>query len=50
VVKYGINVPILKATGTSTLFEDGGELHRTQYIHRVRLAGLQPSSKYGNYI
>lgn len=47
VVKYGINGPILKALGTSTLFIDGGELHRTQYIHRVRLTGLQPSSKYG---
>ncbi|CAH1738472.1 unnamed protein product [Aphis gossypii] len=49
VVKYGINGPILKATGSSTLFVDGGELHRTQYIHRVKLTGLQPSSKYVYY-
>lgn len=49
VVKYGINGPVLKASGTSNLFEDGGELHRTQYIHRVRLTNLQPSSQYGNY-
>lgn len=49
VVKYGINGPILKAFGTSTLFVDGGELQRSQYIHRVKLTGLQPSNKYGNY-
>lgn len=49
VVKYGINGPILKAFGTSTLFIDGGELQHKQYIHRVRLSGLQPSSKYSNY-
>lgn len=48
VVKYGINGPILTAFGTSTLFIDGGELHRTQYIHRAKLTNLQPSSKYGN--
>lgn len=49
IVKYGINGPILKASGTSTLFVDGGDLHRTEYIHRVKLSGLQPSSQYGNY-
>lgn len=49
IVKYGINGPILKALGTSTLFVDGGELRHSQYIHRVKLTGLQPSSKYGNY-
>lgn len=50
IVKYGINGPILKAFGSSTLFVDGGDLHRSEYIHRVRLTGLQPSSQYGNYI
>lgn len=49
IVKYGINGLILKASGTSTLFVDGGELQRKEYIHRVRLTGLQPSSKYGDY-
>lgn len=49
IVEYGINGLILKAFGTSTLFVDGGELHRTEYIHKVKITRLQPSSKYSDY-
>lgn len=48
IVKYGINGPILEASGSSTLFVDGGNLGRSQYVHRVKLSNLQPSSYYGN--
>lgn len=47
IVEYGINGMILTANGTSEKFVDGGPEKHTQYIHRVRLTDLTPSSKYG---
>lgn len=46
VVEYGIGGFILKASGTSDLFVDGGEQKHSQYIHRVTLKNLSPASKY----
>lgn len=47
VVEYSINsTKLLRATGSSTKFVDGGPLKATQYIHRVTLAELQPRSRY----
>ena len=45
-VEYGINGNILKAEGIEEKFVDGGQLKHTQYIHRVVLKDLTPSSKY----
>lgn len=39
----------LIANGYSRRFEDGGSLHRVQYIHRVKITGLIPGQKY-NYV
>ncbi|XP_048586693.1 acid phosphatase type 7 isoform X1 [Nematostella vectensis] len=36
----------LQANGTVTKFVDGGNLHRTIYIHRVTLKGLKPTQAY----
>lgn len=47
IVEYGINGYILRATGTSEKFVDGGPAKHTQYIHRVKLTDLQPENKYG---
>lgn len=47
IVEYGIGGFVLTATGTSELFVDGGSEKHSQYIHRVVLSGLTPSSKYG---
>lgn len=47
VVQYGINGMILRATGESKPFVDGGPEKHTQYIHRVTLSNLRPASKYG---
>jgi len=46
IVEYGIGGFILRAEGNSTLFVDGGEKKRKQYIHRVWLKNLTPNSKY----
>lgn len=46
IVEYGIGGFVLTATGTSELFVDGGSEKHSQYIHRVVLSGLTPSSKY----
>lgn len=46
VVEYGINGLILKKTGESQKFIDGGEEKRTMYIHRVKLDHLTPNSTY----
>ena len=35
IVEYGINGLILKATGTTEKFVDGGPAKHTLYIHRV---------------
>jgi acid phosphatase type 7 len=46
IVEYGINGYVLNAAGTRETFIDGGNLKKTQFIHRVTLSDLQPSSKY----
>lgn len=46
VVEYGIGGLILRATGNSTLFVDGGKEKQKQYIHRVLLPNLTPNSNY----
>uniref|UniRef100_V5G6R9 Purple acid phosphatase n=1 Tax=Anoplophora glabripennis TaxID=217634 RepID=V5G6R9_ANOGL len=46
IVEYGIGGLILQEVGTSKIFTDGGELHRSQYIHKVTLKDLTPDSKY----
>ncbi|CAH0561321.1 unnamed protein product [Brassicogethes aeneus] len=46
VVEYGIGGMILRAEGGSKLFVDGGPKRHSQYIHRVLLPDLEPSSKY----
>lgn len=33
-------------TGTSFIFEDGGEEKRSQYIHVVKLQPLEPDTQY----
>ena len=37
----------MPANGYSRKFTDLGAERRTQYIHRVKLAGLTPGQKYG---
>lgn len=49
IVEYGIGGFVLRATGSATLFTDGGPEKHSQYIHRVKLSGLTPSSKYGKF-
>ncbi|XP_041353434.1 acid phosphatase type 7-like [Gigantopelta aegis] len=48
IVKYGLDSGSLnmEAKGYSTKFVDGGQLHHTQYIHRVRLINLKPGQTY----
>ncbi|OAD52984.1 Iron/zinc purple acid phosphatase-like protein [Eufriesea mexicana] len=46
IVEYGIEELIFTATGNSTLFVDGGNEKQKQYIHRVWLRNLTPSTKY----
>ncbi|XP_046665735.1 acid phosphatase type 7 isoform X2 [Homalodisca vitripennis] len=46
VVEYGINGLVLRATGNTTTFVDGGTLKRVQYIHRVTLNKLLPKTHY----
>lgn len=50
VVEYGIGGLILSEEGSSKLFVDGGELKRSQYIHKVTLKNLTPNSRYGKYL
>lgn len=47
VVEYGINGLVLRATGSSRIFVDGGPKKHSQYIHKVTLNKLTPDSKYG---
>ncbi|XP_076463658.1 acid phosphatase type 7-like isoform X2 [Babylonia areolata] len=37
---------VMTAQGVSRLFTDGGDEHRGQYIHRVKLTRLVPGQKY----
>lgn len=46
IVEYGIDGFILRATGTATKFIDGGSASHSQYIHKVVLTDLQPSTQY----
>jgi hypothetical protein len=46
IVVYWDNGFIMTANGTSTLFVNGGNEKRKQYIHRVKLPNLTPARKY----
>jgi len=46
IVEFGTSELDSKAVGTSTLFVDGGKQKRQQYIHRVKIFSLEPSTKY----
>lgn len=46
IVEYGVNGLILTETGTRELFTDGGNLKKSQWIHRVKLTDLEPETKY----
>lgn len=46
VVEYGTGALTQADNGTTTLFVDGGDEHRPQFIHRVKLKGLMPGRKY----
>jgi hypothetical protein len=50
-VKYGIaeNHLTETATGSATLFVDGGLARRQQFVHRVKLTGLLSKQKYCNF-
>lgn len=45
-VEYGIGGLILRASGDSTYFVDGGSQKHAQYIHKVVLDELTPESTY----
>lgn len=49
-VEYGIGGFAMVAKGNRTLFIDGGNEKRSQYIHRVKLSGLAPDTKYSKYL
>ncbi|KAJ8687861.1 hypothetical protein QAD02_023656 [Eretmocerus hayati] len=46
ICEYGIGGFALTAYGNSTIFVDGGHKKHKQYIHRVWLKDLTPSSRY----
>nr|XP_006817248.1 PREDICTED: iron/zinc purple acid phosphatase-like protein-like [Saccoglossus kowalevskii] len=46
IVEYGINTLNIAVNGSSTTFVDGGEAKHTQYIHNVKLTGLNPGQNY----
>ncbi|XP_038077012.1 acid phosphatase type 7-like [Patiria miniata] len=45
-VQFGMTKPDQNATGSSTKFIDGGSLKSAQFIHRVKLTGVTPGTKY----
>ena len=47
-VLYGTGSATEKGVGKTKKFVDSGEEARSQYIHRVKLSGLQPAKRYGN--
>ena len=49
-VEYGINNLDNSASGTSTLFVDGGLQKRKLYIHRVTLKNLKPNQRYSKFV
>ncbi|XP_055377473.1 acid phosphatase type 7-like [Condylostylus longicornis] len=46
IVEYGLDGNTLAETGTETLFVDGGNKKRSQYIHKVILKNLISDAKY----
>ena len=47
VVEYGIDEGLdLRATGTVSIFQDGGSEQRREYVHRVVLRSLVPGQRY----
>lgn len=46
IVEYGIADYTSLAKGQSTKFVDGGAAHRVQYIHRVIIRDLKPTTHY----
>ncbi|KAL5008590.1 hypothetical protein ScPMuIL_014171 [Solemya velum] len=46
VVEYGRQGLTQRALGNYTIFTDGGKLHRSMFIHRVKITGLQPQTSY----
>jgi hypothetical protein len=46
VVEYGQNMFDQRATGSVSVFLDGGTEKRQEYIHRVVLRELKPGQKY----
>lgn len=46
IVEYGIGGFILTSAGTREQFTDGGKEKHSQWIHRVKLANLEPETKY----
>ncbi|XP_053608418.1 acid phosphatase type 7 isoform X2 [Plodia interpunctella] len=46
VVLYGIHETNKRATGSSSVFVDGGKERRKQWIHRVKLKNLAHNTKY----
>lgn len=55
IVEYGLfrddhlNLTQMGETDSPKKFVDGGSEKRSQFIHRVILTGLEPSTKYGKY-
>ncbi|XP_064480865.1 acid phosphatase type 7-like [Ornithodoros turicata] len=45
-VEYGVGRPRHRTAGNCTKFTDGGQQHRTLFIHRVLLTGLKPNTLY----
>ena len=47
IVEYGFDDQLdLRATGTVSIFQDGGSEKRREYIHRVILSNLIPGERY----
>ena len=47
IVEYGrTDISDNRATGSVSIFNDGGSEQRTEYIHRVVLRDLIPGQKY----
>lgn len=48
-VEYGNGQLDRNASGTSTLFVDGGSEQRKLFIHRVELTNLKPKTTYSEF-
>jgi acid phosphatase type 7 len=49
IIKYGIKSLNQKAIGLSTVFIDGGETKRAQWIHRATMKNLKFNTRYGEH-